>query len=290
MRAFLTYGSYRLIGGLAGHLPPQIGYWMAGRVGHLLYTLSPRLKRVLTYNMRHVLGPYASDSQVQAVVRQACVNITKGHYDLFRVGRLSADAIKDMVRVEGWEHLEQALAQGRGVIVISAHFGNMDVVMQVPVVRGLPATAPVQRIQPERLFRYTLRLRKSHGLKMIPSDQPMIGLIRALKRGEIIGLTCDRDVSDNDHAVDFFGSPTRLPDGPVRVALRTGAVMLPAFALRLPDNSFLIQIEPPLDLPQTGDREADVAAGMERVVATAERHIAKNPEQWLVAAPVWPMD
>ncbi len=290
MRAFLTYGSYRLLGALVSRLPPRIGYWMAGPAGWLLHRLSPGLKLVLSQNMRHVLGHEADESQVQAVVREAFVNIAKGHYDLFRVARLSASDIEDLVQVEGWEHMEQALAQGRGVIAVSAHFGNVDLVMQLSVIRGIPTTAPVWHLKPERLFRYTLGLRQSHGVKMIPTDEPMIGLFRALKRNEVIGLACDRDVTDSARVVDFFGSPTRLPDGPVRVALRTGAVMIPVFALRLPDNSFLVQIEPPLDLPQTGDPEADLLAGMKQVVAAMEHHIGQNPGQWLVAAPVWPID
>lgn len=290
MRAVLVYGSYRLVGGLTGHLPPRVGYWMANWVGWLLYVLSPRLKRALAHNMRHVLGPDASESQVQAVVRQACVNIARGHYDLFRLGRLTADRILDKVLVEGWEHLAQAVAQGRGVIAVTAHLGNVDVVMQISVVRGIPAIGPVERVQPERLFQYTRALRQSHGLRLIPSDEPMIGLIRALKRGEIVGLTCDRDVTGSGRVVNFFGSPTRLPDGPVRLALRTGAVVVPVFASRLPDNSLVAQIEPALDLPRTGNTEADVAAGMEMLVAVMERNIARNPGQWLVAAPIWPLD
>jgi lauroyl/myristoyl acyltransferase len=133
-------------------------------------------------------------------------------------------------------------------------------------------------------------LRTSHGTRLFPSDGPLSELFRALKRGEIIGLPCDRDLGDNAREVDFFGSPARLPAGPVRVALRTGAALIPAFGLRLPDNSFLAQIEPPIELPQTGDREADVKAGMEMVVEVLERHISQHPGQWLVASPVWPMD
>jgi KDO2-lipid IV(A) lauroyltransferase len=90
--------------------------------------------------------------------------------------------------------------------------------------------------------------------------------------------------------IDFFGSPARLPDGPVRVALRTGVPIVPAFASRLPDDTFAIHIEPPLDLPETGDHETDVRLAMQEVVKVLERHIARQPEQWLVVSPVWPVD
>ena len=100
-------------------------------------------------------------------------------------------------------------------------------------------------------------------------------------------LANERAVAESGRMVDFFGAPARLPDGPVRVALRTGAPLIPGFVRRCPDDTFRVQILPPLDLPRTGDKEADIAAGMKMVIDLMEQHIAQHPEQWLVAAPVW---
>lgn len=290
MPSNLAYITYRILGGVTGRLPPVAGYWLASRVGRLMYHLSPGLRRTVGHNIRHVLGPDAQEEQVQALVRQACVHMIKGHFDLFRLRRLTREQIRAMLHIEGEENLDQALAQGRGAIVISAHLGNVEIAMQLPLIYGVPMTAAIQHIQPERLFRYVLSLRQSHGLRFIPSDEPMIGLFRALKRGELICLPCDRDIADSGRVIDFFGSPTRLSDGALWVAQRTRAPVIPAFATCLADGTFALQIEPALHLPHTGDREADVAAWMKIVVAVMERHIAMHPEQWLVAAPVWPMD
>ena len=267
-----------------------MGYGLGRPVGALLLATSPQLRRILTCNFRHVLGPDTSEEEVQLLVRRACVNIIKGHYDLFRLSRLSTEEILGMTQVEGREHMLRALARGKGVIMVSAHFGNVDILMQVPLAFGVPISTPVEHIQPERLFQYTQRLRTSHGLRMYPTGGPMMGLYRALKRGEMIGLAADRGMDVSTRDVDFFGAPASLPEGPVRLALRTGAALVPGFGLRLPDNSFRVYIEPPLELPNTGDREADIAAGMEMVVDVLERTISKHPEQWLLAKPVWPMD
>ena len=290
MRAFLTYGTYRLLGALAGPLPPAMGYGLGRPVGALLLATSPQLRRILTCNFSHVLGPDASEEQVQSLVRRACANIIKGHYDLFRLSRLSSEEILEMTQVEGREHLDRALARGKGVILFSAHYGNVDILIQAPLASGVSLSTPVEHIQPERLFQYTLRLRTSHGLRMFPTGGPMMGLYRALKRGEVIGLAADRAIDVSTRKVEFFGAPASLPEGPVRLALRTGAALVPGFGLRLPDNSFLARIEPALELPNTGDSEADVAAGMEMVVDVLERVISQQPEQWLLAKPVWPMD
>jgi lauroyl/myristoyl acyltransferase len=290
VRAFLTYGTYRLLGALAGPLPPAMGYGLGRPVGALLLATSPQLRRILTCNFSHVLGPDASEEQVQSLVRRACANIIKGHYDLFRLSRLSSEEILEMTQVEGREHLDRALARGKGVILFSAHYGNVDILIQAPLASGVSLSTPVEHIQPERLFQYTLRLRTSHGLRMFPTGGPMMGLYRALKRGEVIGLAADRAIDVSTRKVEFFGAPASLPEGPVRLALRTGAALVPGFGLRLPDNSFLARIEPALELPNTGDSEADVAAGMEMVVDVLERVISQQPEQWLLAKPVWPMD
>jgi len=288
VRGFFTFVAYRILGGLAGRLPAKAGYWLASQMGWLFYHLSPRLRLTLEDNIRHVVGPGVDDEQVDALVRQACVHILKGHYDLFRLGHITSQEIGERLHVEGWENLDGALELGKGAIIFSAHLGNVDLVMQFATLRGIRAVAPVQRIEPERLFQYTLGLRTSHGIRLLPNDGPMIGLVRALKGGDVIGLAADRDVADSSVEIDFFGVPTHLPDGPVRLALRTGAPLVPAFAIRLPDNSFQVVIEPPLDLRRTGDREADVRAGMRLVVAAMEQRIVQHPEQWLVAQRIWP--
>jgi lauroyl/myristoyl acyltransferase len=288
LRSGVTFVSYRLVGAIAGRLPTRVGFWLARWVGALLYALSPRLRQTLTHNLRYVFGPDADPTEIQAAVRQACVHIAKGHYDLFRLPRLGAEKIQALAEVEGWENLVQALAGGRGAIIVSAHMGSVDLVMQLAVLHNIPTTAPVLRTRPERLFRYTRGLRQSYGLRLIPTDEPMLALFRALRRGELIGLAVDRVSNDDGQEIEFFGSLTRLPQGPVRVALRTEAPLLPAFAVRYPDDSFRVEIGPPLELVRTGNLEADMEAGMKKVVATVEAQIRRYPEQWLVAVPVWP--
>jgi KDO2-lipid IV(A) lauroyltransferase len=118
----------------------------------------------------------------------------------------------------------------------------------------------------------------------------MVGLLRALKRGEIIALPCDRDFADNSRDVDFFGQPARLPYGPLRLSRRTGTPLLPAFVERLPDDTFRIHVEPPIIVSRSDDADADIEAAMKEVVSIMERHISRHPEQWLVAAPVWPLE
>jgi KDO2-lipid IV(A) lauroyltransferase len=259
-------------------------------MGPVIYRTMPELRRILSHNFRYVLGPNASEQDVQDTVRRACVNIAKGHYDLFRLGRLTYEEITAMTQLEGMSNVVPALERGKGVVAITAHIGNIDIIGQIPGALGVPVSGPVERTKPDRLFEYTLRLRSSHGVNLYPSDGPMREIFRALKRGEIVGLPTDKGIAASSREIEFFGSPARLPSGPVRLALRTGAALVPVFTQRLPDDTFKVCIEPELELQQSGDRKADELAGMRQIVAIMEKYISKNPDQWLVAAPIWPMN
>jgi KDO2-lipid IV(A) lauroyltransferase len=217
-------------------------------------------------------------------------NLLKNYYDLFRSPYLTPQETAQLIEVEGWEHIEASLDQGKGLVVASAHLGNIEIVVQIFALHRVPVTIPVERIQPPQLFNYMCQLRTSHGLRLVPIDGPLLELFRALRRGEVLGLAADRDVTGSGQVVEFFGSPARLPDGHVRLALRTGAALVCAFSERLPENRFVARILPPLELSRTGDREQDVATGMKQVVSVLERAIAQRPAQWYVTNAVWSLE
>jgi len=214
--------------------------------------------------------------------------MAKNCYDLFRVPTLSMAEIARLVKVEGWEHVERALSKGRGLIIVTAHFGNTDIVAQALVLREIPVVAPAEHLKPEVLFQYICSLRTSKGLRLIPVDGMLLELFRALQRNEAVGLAADRDITESGIVVDFFGAPARLPDGSAQLSLRTGAPIIAGFSQRLlPDNTFVARFEPPLELKATGDRTRDVRAGVEKVVAIMERYIGEHPEQWVMSVPIW---
>jgi lauroyl/myristoyl acyltransferase len=283
----LIYYLYRLAGFLLPLIPLRLGYLVAARLGGLFYRLSPSARASVRDNVTHVLGEGASAAEVERVTRETFRYIALNYYDLFRVPTLSPAQIERDVRVEGWENVERALAAGKGLIMVSAHFGNIEVVLHILLFRGIPVTIPVERVQPEALFQYICRVRTSKGLRLIPIDGPLLELFRALRRGEIAGLAADRDITQSGVIVDFFGAPARLPDGHVQLALRTGTPIVMGFSERLPDNTFIARFEPPLELENTGDRERDVRAGLEKIVAVMERYLARHPEQWTITVPIW---
>lgn len=286
-QSLLSYYLYRLLGTLAPFVSRRLGYRLADRMGLLAFYVSPKGTASLKDNLSHVLGKNANESTIRATAQRVFCNLGKNYYDLFHKHALSREEATASVDFRGLHYLQEGLKGGRGLIVTSAHFGPFDASWQIAAALNLTITAPAQHLKPEKLYRYVCRLRGSDWITFLPIDGPLLGLVRALRRGEIVTVAADRDITASGIVVNFFGAPARLPDGHVQLALRTGAKIVPTFALRQPDNSSVIQAEPPLDLEDTGDFERDVRLNVGKVVARMEEWIGRYPEQWLMLHPVW---
>jgi KDO2-lipid IV(A) lauroyltransferase len=286
-QTFLAYLLYRLAGAIVPHIPPRWGYPFFSFVGDLVYRFATGARQIVQENLRHVLGQESDKAKIEETARQLFRNSLKNYYELFHQRTLSQEEMRASLTVKGLEHIEEALAQGKGLVLATAHFGSPDGLIYLASFFSYRVTAPAEHLRPERLFRYLLSLRKRGGLTLLPADGPLLSLFRALKRNEIVAVAADRDTTESGITVDFFGAPARLPDGHVQLAMRTGARLALAFGKREPDNSLTIEIHPPLELEDTGDFKRDVRANMGKVVAGLERVIRTHPEQWLIFYPLW---
>lgn len=286
-QTFLAYLLYRLAGAIIPHIPPRWGYPFFSFLGDLIYRFHPGARQIVQENLGHVLGQESDKAKIEETARQLFRNSLKNYYELFHQRTLSQEEMRASLTVKGLEHIEEALAQGKGLVLATAHFGSPDGLIYLASFFSYRVTAPAEHLRPERLFRYLLSLRRRGGMTLLPADGPLLALFRALKRNEIVAVAADRDTTESGIIVDFFGAPARLPDGHVQLAMRTGAKLALAFGKREPDNSLTIEIHPPLELEDTGDFKRDVRANMEKVVAGLERVIRTHPEQWLIFYPLW---
>jgi lauroyl/myristoyl acyltransferase len=287
IRAELPYYIYRLLGSVAPFVPRRLGYWLAVKIGYALYFLNPSGSAVLRENLSHAMGPEAEGATLRATAIKAYGNLAKNYFDLFYNHSISEEEAGALVSVRGVHHGAAALKKGRGLVLTSAHFGALEAAWQVGPLLDLTITAPAEHLKPEKLYRYTCRLRASSWMSLIPIDGPLLSLFRALRRGHAVAVAADRDITSSGIMVDFFGAPARLPDGHVQLALRTGAPLLPVFALRDADNRPIVQVEPPIELEYTGNFEQDVRVNVRKVVSRMEDWIRRYPEQWPMLHRVW---
>ena len=247
-------------------------------VGTLAYLGAPRQRAAVRAN----LAAIAPGRPLSA--RRVFVNQVRQYLEVFQIPRLDRARFDEIVRVEGWDHFLCAQRLGKGVIFGSAHLGPVALVGQFLMTRGFTLTLPAEKTDSEFLHAVN-RARQAQGLVLVPIDSAL-GIHRIIRDGGALGILADRAVTGVGETVEFFGRPALLPSAHVALALRTGAALVPAFTWR--EKGFLCaRIEEPLELVSTGDRAADVRAGVRRFAQVLERYIKEHPEQWTVFEPVW---
>ncbi|MCX2726230.1 lysophospholipid acyltransferase family protein [Thermomicrobium sp. 4228-Ro] len=268
-------------------VPVRLGYWLCRLIGITVFLVHRRARRNVLENLHHVCPRCSAVWRYRQAAR-VFITAVMNYYDLVRLRSVDRDRLRDLVEVRGWEHVETALSRGRGVIVISAHLGNFNVVAQYPAALGFEAAIVVERVRPARLFAYLCRLRSATGVRVLPSGPEAVpAILRLLRRNGILLVAGDRDVTGHSRWVRFFDAPAPLPIGPVALALRTGATLLPAFTIRLSTRRSLVVVDPPLELIRTGDHEHDIVANLETAARCLERMIRTDPGQWTVLQPIW---
>ena len=227
------------------------------------------------------------NAEINRRIRLTFNHILYNYFDLFRLPGLDNKVVNKLVTVEGWENIEAALAKGKGIVMASAHLGNIETVLYAMLLRGLKITIPVERVEPPELFDYITTLRSSKGLNLIPVDGPLLGMIRTLKKGGVAGIAGDRDINNTGRVTQFFNHSARLPDGHIKLALKTGAPLVMGFSHRNPDHTYHAYFLPAYQPLQTGTEEQRVDAGMQYIIQEIEHAIRQNPEQWTLTVSIW---
>jgi KDO2-lipid IV(A) lauroyltransferase len=259
-------------------VPPAWQGALSEIVGTLAYLSAPRRRAAVRANLA-TIGP---GQQLSA--RRVFVNQVRQYLEVFQIPRLDRARFDEIVRVDGWENFLCAHRLGKGVMFGSAHLGPVALVGQVLMTRGFTLVLPAEKTDSE-FMRAVNRARQAQGLVLVPVDSAL-GIHRVIRDGGVLGILADRAVTGVGETVEFFGRPALLPSAHVALALRTGAALVPAFTWR--ENGLLCaRIEEPLALVSTGDRDADVRAGVQRFAAILERYIKEHPEQWTVFEPAW---
>jgi phosphatidylinositol dimannoside acyltransferase len=278
------------------HLPGWCIPVLADVIGFLAFLIATRARKQATSNMTHVLGKHVVETsagrrQLRRTVIQMFQNNVRNYLDLFAIPYLSPETILSLVDIEGIEHLEQALALGKGVILYSAHFGPFNYLAQWISIRGYDLIIPVEHLKDERTLDLTLKLRNSQGVQFLPlgGSAPMRKIIKALRNNQIVLITADRAVEGESVEKLFFGEPARLPIGPVSLSQRTGAALVGGCGWHI-SRTHMNGKFVPLTLALAEDEGNNTDTLMCALIKGLENYIQAYPGQWVMFSPVWISD
>lgn len=286
----VVYWLFRLTILLTRPLPLWLGYRVAAAVSEICYHFFHRQRRALNENMAWVLR--SSDRrEVDALARRAFRNFGKFVIDFIHFPSMSRDEVRRRLVFSQWTELDEAIDAGRGVIIVTMHFGIWDLGAAALAAYGYPTNAIADTFGYGPMDDLVHGSREKLGMKVIPMERVGPGVFRALKRGEVLAMLIDVPAPGQTITVDFLGAPAEVSTAPARIALRTGAWVVPSVVLRGPERDTVIR--PMMDMSTaryepTGDEEQDVRTLTRLIMSSFEPYVRKYPEQWYIFRRMWP--
>ena len=285
-----AYLAYRAMAGIFGLLPEPVVRRSGQLMGWAASYISREKSALLERHLERVLGPVPD---LRRRVRRMYASYGRYWAEVFWVRPRRKGVIRDHAEVVGMEHILAAQKAGKGIVLGLPHLGNWEVAGAKAEAIGIPILAVAEALPNQRLVDWFIDVRRQLGIDVVIAGKGRRvsdHLLRTLKSGGTVALMADRDLTGNGLEVKFFGERTTIPSGPVALADRTGAALLPVgcYFKRGRGHSFVVR--PPVALPGGPDRAARLAAGAQIFAAELETLIRAAPEQWHLFQPNWPSD
>lgn len=278
---YVGFGLLKLLAWALSWIPRPLFLALGGLLGKLLAKLEFR-REIAAGNLR-LAFPEWPEAEREDVLKKHYCHLGILFLEILRSFFRFDDFLRRNCDVEGEQHLRNALAQGKGIFVMTAHLGNWEVLTASgPVLFGTPVTMVTKQLKPAWFHRAVEVTRSLLGVHMACEPKTMQGILRGLKRKEIVGFVMDQYAGAPVGArVPFFGIPVGSHTALATLALRTEAPVVPAIAFRKPDGRYGIRFDPALPLLTDSDQDRAVILNTAAYVAYTEKWVRQMPEQWM---------
>ncbi|MEK7862825.1 MAG: lysophospholipid acyltransferase family protein [Chloroflexota bacterium] len=290
--AGLLYWGWRGGAALVQHLPARLVYACAVLGGELAY-LGWRTKRdITTHNFSIVLGRAPADPEVSRITRRSFRNFAKYLTEIMRFPSLHAVDLERLVTIDpdSLGNLRAAREHGKGLIFVSAHFGNFEL-GGARIAQEIPLTVVADDLENQRLMDFLVANREHKNVSILSPDGSAKRVLAALRRNEMVGFMMDlgpRTMELDNVRADFFGRPAAFPTIPAALARASGAPIVVAVTRRERDNTFRGTALPPIFVERTKQAAHDLERATQAVVQALEGLVRPDPDQWYIFRPMWP--
>jgi KDO2-lipid IV(A) lauroyltransferase len=281
MRELLEYMFVKGLSVAVNILPLRFCHYLVVCLGNLGYLFDRRHRLVALGNLRASFGSEKPTREIKRIARGAFQNLVRIAVVFLRFPKLNKDNIDRMVSIEGQGELDRALGKGKGVIFLTGHLGNWELIALTLALNGYRLNFLFQKIKNRRINGLVMRYRASIGTKAIPKGVAVRDILRALRRNEVVGILADQDAGTRGIFLDFFGRLASSPQGPIVFALATGAAILPSFMVLQGNGRYELTIGNPLKLKVTGDKRKDIVTNLTKFNKILESQVRCYPDQYL---------
>jgi len=282
MRYRLEYAPVWLLLRMLALMPAPVARAAGITLGQMVYLLHGRLRRVGQRNLE-LAFPTMPAAQRSRILRGVFTSLGRQLGVFCHFPRYNSRNIGRLVIYDGFENFERAHALGKGVLFLTAHFGGWEISSFMHALHGHPLHILVRPLDNPYLDRLVTRYRTLSGNRTIPKQDFARGMLAALRAGETVGILMDQNMTPEQGVfVEFFGIPACTSTLLARMALRTGAAVVPGFCLW--DSAlrkYRLRFEPALETIRTGNEEADIITNTAVYTKVIEDYARRYPDQWL---------
>lgn len=276
----LIYILFIIIGFVVRYISQKSALKIGSSVGNLVYYTVKKRRQIALKNLRMIFNDM-QDSELEKIAHQCFQNIGKTLIEFMRFPKYNAEQILNAVKLEGEEHLRQAINADKGVLIVTAHFGNWEIIFHVLASFTSKLSAVAQRFKNYRLDTLVNRYRIIHGGELIEKKFASRQVLKHLKDNFCVVILGDQDAGENGIFIDFLGVPASTAKGPVMFAMRAEVPILCVFDIRQNDGSHVISISAPIEMQSSGNLQTDIIANTKKLTNLLEELIYKYPPQWL---------
>src|SRR5205823_395829 len=243
----------------------------------------------LEYNLKIACPEMESNpAELRRLSKLNFRNHAKAYADLMQLPTARVESMRSLLKVTGWEYVDEARALGKGALVVSCHMGSYEVVAAIWSATLAPVSFFAEELEPRALYEWYRDTRARLGISVLPLDLAGLRKVtQALRDNEMVITAIDRDITGTGRTMPFFGKPAPIPMGPAAMAIRMGTPLFPVCVYRLPDDSYMVEGSPLVVADPAAEEKAEERRITLELVRNIEGFIRAHPDQWHVPHRIW---
>lgn len=276
----ISYRAIEMLFNCLGRIPRKSAGRIADFVGRLIFLVDKKHRRIAIDNLRYAWGHQKSSYEIRTLARQVFINLVKVVLEIGWSLNLDEKELVQYFKIEGLTGFKKVYEKGKGVLILTAHFGNWELLTVIGIMGGYPLSIVYRPLDFKPLDRFFINLRTRFGGKVIPKRRALREILRSLNRGELVALLMDQNVDWYEGVfVDFMGHRACTNSGLALLALKTGAPVVPVFLVRETDG-FTAKVLPEIPFDKTGDKIRDLEHNTQKYNKAIESFLRQYPDQW----------